>query len=165
MMKKNRFYFILIFFFLVIDQLTKAWITKNLGLYSRLEVIPGFFNLVHTRNKGVIFGFFSQSNTRFSFIILTIASLAAFSLVVYFFIKTPSYQKGLKVSLSLILAGATGNLIDRILKGYVIDFLDFGIESYHWPSFNIADSCISIGALLMIYNILFKREAHCSQSS
>lgn len=86
-------------------------------------------------------------------------------LVIYYFFKTPSSERLLKVSLSLILAGALGNLIDRVFRGYVIDFLDLYVKGWHWPSFNLADSCISIGALLLIYIFFFKKGPKCTPSS
>jgi len=99
------------------------------------------------------------------YLLLTFASLIALGLVVYYFFKTPPDEKFLKISLSLILAGALGNFVDRVFKGYVIDFLDVSIKGWHWPSFNMADSCISTGAVLLIFIFLFKRSPTCSQSS
>jgi signal peptidase II len=152
-------------FLLIVDQVTKALIATNILLNSSKQVIPGFFQLVHIRNRGAIFGFFSQSGNRFVFLLLTLASLAALGLVVYYFFKASPEEKWLKISLSLILAGALGNFVDRVFKGYVIDFLDVSVKGWHWPSFNVADSCISIGAVLLIYIFLFKRCPTCSPSS
>jgi signal peptidase II len=152
-------------FLLIVDQVTKALIATNILLNSSKQVIPGFFQLVHIRNRGAIFGFFSQSGNRFVFLLLTLASLAALGLVVYYFFKASPEEKWLKISLSLILAGALGNFVDRVFKGYVIDFLDVSVKGWHWPSFNVADSCISIGAVLLIYIFLFKRSPTCSPSS
>lgn len=164
-MKQRIPYFILIVFLLIADQITKAVIARNIVLNSSKEVIPGFFHLVHIRNKGAIFGFFSQTGNRYVFLVLTLASLTALGLVVYYFFKAPHSERLLRVSLSLIMAGALGNFIDRIFKGYVIDFLDVSVKGWHWPSFNVADSCISIGAVLLIFIFLFRRSPTCSQSS
>jgi signal peptidase II len=71
----------------------------------------------------------------------------------------------MKISLSVILAGALGNLIDRVFRGYVIDFLDFHIKTRHWPSFNVADACITVGAFLLIFILVFKRGKECIPSS
>ncbi len=155
----------MIVFLLFADQVTKSMIARNIFLNSSEEIIPGFFRLVHIRNKGAIFGFFSQSGNRNVYLLLTFASLIALGLVVYYFFKTPPDEKFLKISLSLILAGALGNFVDRVFKGYVIDFLDVSIKGWHWPSFNMADSCISTGAVLLIFIFLFKRSPTCSQSS
>ena len=164
-MKQRIPYFILIVILLIADQITKAVIARNIVLNSSKEVIPGFFHLVHIRNKGAIFGFFSQSGNRYVFLVLTLASLTALGLVVYYFFKAPHNERLLRVSLSLIMAGALGNFIDRIFKGYVIDFLDVSVKGWHWPSFNVADSCISTGAVLLIFIFLFRRSPTCSQSS
>lgn len=164
-MKQRIPYFILIIFLLIADQITKAVIARNIVLNSSKEIIPGFFHLVHIRNKGAIFGFFSQSGNRYVFLFLTLASLTALALVVYYFFKAPHNERLLKVSLSLIMAGALGNFIDRVSKGYVIDFLDVSVKGWHWPSFNLADSCISTGAVLLIFIFIFRRSPTCSQSS
>ena len=164
-MKQRIFYFVFIIILLLTDQVSKALIARNIFLNSSVEVIPGFFQLVHIRNKGAIFGFFSQSGSQLMYLILTLASFAALGLVIYYFFKTPADEKFLRLSLSLILAGALGNFIDRILRGYVIDFLDFSLKGWHWPSFNVADSCITIGALMLVFVFLFKRSPKCSLSS
>jgi signal peptidase II len=164
-MKQRIPYFGLIIILLVIDQVTKAMIARNIFLNSSVDVIPGFFQLVHIRNRGAIFGFFNQSGNQLIYLILTLASLTALGLVIYYFFRTPVEEKFLRISLSLILAGALGNFIDRIFRGYVIDFLDLSFRGWHWPSFNVADSCISIGALMLIFTLLFKRSPKCSPSS
>lgn len=164
-MKHRITYFVMIAILLIADQWSKALIARNIILHSSKEVIPGFFQIVHIRNKGAIFGFFSQSGNRYVYLLLTLASMAALGLVVYYFFKAPPEERWLKISLSLIMAGALGNFIDRVFKGYVIDFLDFSVKGWHWPSFNLADSCISIGAILLIFIFLFKRSPTCSRSS
>jgi signal peptidase II len=156
-MKKNAVYMLFIIFFLFLDQISKTLVALNLKLYESRVVIPGFFNLTHVKNKGAIFGFFSHMDSFWVYALLTVASLAAFVLVAYYFIKTPSSEAFLKFSLSLILAGALGNLIDRIFRGSVIDFLDFYVKEWHWPVYNVADSCVTVGAVLLIYIFFFKK--------
>jgi len=156
-MKKNAFYLLFIFFFLLLDQISKTLVALNLNLYESRIVIPGFFNLTYVQNKGAIFGFFSHMDSFWIYALLTVASLAAFVLVAYYFIKTPSSEIFLKLSLSLILAGALGNLTDRVFRGSVIDFLDFYVKDWHWPVYNVADSCVTIGAVLLIYIFFFKK--------
>lgn len=163
-MKKRISFFLLIAALLVVDQVSKALVAAKIPLHSSAEIIPRFFYLVHIRNKGAIFGFFSQSGNSWVFFLLTLASFAALGLVVFYFIKTPPTEKFLTLSLSLILAGALGNLIDRVLRGSVIDFLDLSVKGWHWPSFNVADSCITIGALLLVFIFFFKRSSTCSPS-
>jgi len=164
-MKKPGFYYFVILFFIVLDQATKAAVARSVDLYRSIPVIPGFFNISRIHNKGAIFGMFSQTGGRLVTSLLTGASFLALGFVVYYFLKTPVSERLMKFSLSLILAGALGNLVDRILHGYVIDYLDFYISSHHWPFFNVADSCISIGACLLIILILFPRRPRCTPSS
>lgn len=163
-MRKNSPYFILILALVALDQATKLLVARTVDLYQSVPVIPGFFNITLIHNKGGIFGAFSQSDSRLVFWGLTLASLTALGFVLYYFFKTPPSDKLLKVSLSLILAGALGNLTDRVTRGYVIDFLDFHIGDAHWPFFNAADSCITVGALLMLV-IFFRRKPACTPSS
>lgn len=162
--KKNYFYFIFILFWLVMDQLSKYLVARYLNLYQVVEVIPGFFNLTRVHNRGAIFGFLGNSSQPLALILLNLGALLAFAVVAYYFIKTPPEMVLTRVSFALIISGAMGNILDRIFRGYVIDFLDFYIGRYHWPFFNLADSCITIGAILLIYN-LFRSQKKCSQSS
>lgn len=164
-MIRKSYYFLVVVVLLGLDQLTKALIVRSIILQGSRSVIPGFFNLTHVRNRGAIFGFFSQSDSRILYIFLTLVSVAALGLVIYYFFKTPVSERLMKISLSLILAGALGNLIDRLFRGHVIDFLDFYVKDWHWPSFNVADSCITVGAFLLIYILIFKRGPECTPSS
>jgi signal peptidase II len=163
-MKKNAPYALLMVALVALDQATKHLIARTVDLYESVTVIPGFFNITRIHNKGAIFGTFSQTNNKLVFALLTAASIAALALVVYYFFKAPAGDKLMKVSLSLIMAGALGNQFDRLIRGHVVDFLDFYVGQAHWPFFNVADSCITIGACLMLV-ILFRRKPECSPSS
>lgn len=163
-MKKNAPYYFLMAALVAVDQATKHLVARTVDLYQSITVIPGFFNITRIHNKGAIFGTFSQTNNKLVFLLLTAASLAALALVVYYFFKTPASDKLMKVALTLITAGALGNQFDRLIRGHVIDFLDFYVGKAHWPFFNAADSCITIGACLMLV-ILFRRKPECSPSS
>jgi signal peptidase II len=163
-MKKNVPYYVLMLALLAVDQATKLVIARTVELYASVTVIPGFFNITRIHNKGAIFGTFSRTNNTLVFVLLTAASLGALALVAYYFFKTPAADRLMRVSLTLIMAGALGNLFDRIVRGHVIDFLDVHIRDAHWPFFNVADSCITIGACLMLV-ILFRRKPECSPSS
>ena len=156
-MKNKKPYLLLVVVLTLADQLTKFWIAKMIPLLSSSKIIPGFFNLTHIRNRGAIFGFFSQSGSQLIHVLLMVLSLAALCLVIFYFIKTSKSERFMMASLSLILAGAFGNLLDRIFRGYVIDFMDFYVKKWHWPSFNVADSCITIGAFSLIFIFFFKR--------
>ena len=163
-MNKNGPYLLLMLGLVVLDQATKNLIARTVDLYESVPVIPGFFNITRIHNRGAIFGTFSQTNNRYVFLLLTAASLAALAMVVYYFFKTPASDKLMKVSLTLIMAGALGNQFDRLVRGHVIDFLDFYVGKAHWPFFNAADTCITIGALLMLL-ILLRRKPACTPSS
>jgi len=163
-MKKHAPYFLAALGLVVLDQATKAIVARLVPLYESVPVIKGFFNITRIHNKGAIFGTFSQTDNRLVFALLTAASLAALAFVVYYFFKTPDSDRLMKVSLTLIMAGALGNQFDRLVRGHVIDFLDFYVGQAHWPFFNVADSCITIGACLMLVT-LFRRKPACSPSS
>lgn len=160
-MKKIGFFPILIGLLVVLDQITKSAIARSVYMGTSKTVIPGFFNLSHVRNRGAIFGFWNQSGNSVIYIILTILSLCALGLVIYYYIRVPASEKFLKITLSLIMAGALGNLLDRLLRGYVIDFLDFYLGNQHFPSFNVADSCITIGAIFLLYIFFFRKGSTC----
>ncbi|MDW7759107.1 MAG: signal peptidase II [Acidobacteriota bacterium] len=149
---------------LAADQITKHIVDRTVALYDSITVIPGFFNISRIHNKGAIFGFLGRSDNPLVFLLLKAASIAALIFVVVYFLKTPPSEKGTRISLSLIAAGALGNQIDRWFRGYVIDFLDFHIRGRHWPFFNVADSCITVGALLLVW-IYLRRRPECSPSS
>ena len=155
-MKRHAPFLALIAGLVALDQVSKAIVVKTIPFYAHASVIPGFFAISHIHNKGAIFGAFSQSGSPLVTIGLVAAQLVALTMVVIYFLKTPPAQKGMKIALSLILAGALGNFIDRIARGYVIDFLEFHVGRAYFPTFNAADSCITIGALLLVL-IFFTR--------
>jgi signal peptidase II len=132
-----------------LDQMTKYIVRTRLALGESVE-ITFFFRLNHAVNSGVAFSMFQGANRFFAvFSILVLAG------IFFWYRKNRSFlSAGVKLSLLLIVAGAVGNLIDRIVHGHVVDFLLFGIGSYQWPSFNVADSCITVGGLILFYNIL-----------
>lgn len=156
-MKRKAPFLVLSGVLLIADQLTKVLIEGRIFQGQVVTVIPGFFNLVHVRNRGAILGFLSGSGSPWVRAGLLIASLAALAFVLYFFIKTPSSERGTLTGLSLILAGALGNQVSRLWPGYVVDFLDLHVGRAHWPFFNVADSCITVGAVWLIFIFLFKR--------
>jgi len=156
-MKRKIPYFLLIGFLLVADQVTKALIERHVAQGGLVTVIPGFFNLRHVRNDGAIFGFLSGGGRSWVSAGLLVATLIALGFVLVYFFKIPTGEKGILLGLTLIATGALGNLIDRVLKGYVVDFVDWHIKDAHWPFFNVADSCITVGAVLLLILLIFKR--------
>ncbi len=137
------------------DQFTKTLVIQHLPLHTSFEVIPGFFNIVHVHNTGIAFSMLAGKGSgfyKFLFIGIAIAVIVFLNIAVA---KTHSIRFFDILPLGLILGGAVGNMIDRIKLGFVVDFLDFYIASYHWPAFNIADSAITVGAILIVIG-LFK---------
>jgi len=133
----------------VLDQLSKYVMTRVLVFGNGIEVTP-FFNLALVYNRGAAFSFLSSASGWQSELFIAIALIAS-AWVVYLLRRYPR-QTLFCFALSLILGGAVGNLIDRLLLGVVVDFLDFHLAGYHWPAFNIADSAITCGAALLIWD-------------
>jgi signal peptidase II len=127
-----------------------------LVLYQKVEVIHGFFNLVHVRNTGGAFGIFGGEKGGLGSLLFVVISLIAIGSILFLFVRLREDEKALSLSLSLVLSGAIGNLIDRLRLGEVVDFLDFYLFSYHWPAFNIADSAICLGIGLMALELLIR---------
>lgn len=136
--------------FVVIDQITKQWVAQTFDYRETLAVMP-FFNLTYVHNPGAAFSFLADQPGWQRWFFTAIAVIASVVFIIWL-AKTPKSNKVLSISFALILSGAVGNLIDRVLFGYVIDFLDFYIGDAHWPAFNVADSVILIGAALMIFD-------------
>ena len=156
-MKRHLPYLGLIAGLVALDQIAKAVVVKLVPFYGNVSVIPGFFAVSHFHNRGAIFGTFSQSPSPLVTIALAAASLFALVMVVVYFFRTPVSQKGMKLALTLIMAGALGNFIDRVARGYVVDFLEFHVKRAYFPTFNVADSCITIGALVLILILVARR--------
>ena len=148
--KKNISIIITFFLIIFFDQLTKILVIKNFQLYESLSILP-FFNLTFVVNYGFAFGFLNNPSLNQIIVILVIFSIISYFL--YLLIKTQDHF--FRISLILVLSGAVGNFIDRILHGFVIDFIDVYFGSYHWPAFNLADSSITLGFILIMFNILF----------
>ncbi len=145
-MKKTTF--IVLFLVVALDQATKYLADRFISPFDSIEILP-FLNFVHVRNKGAAFGILSNlGNTAFILI-----SLAAVIVIFLMLIK----GKEDPLSLSLILSGAIGNLIDRLFRGSVVDFIDVFAGRYHWPAFNVADSAITIGIGLIFIKLFLKK--------
>lgn len=139
---------------IVCDQLSKYWILSNLPLYESIPVIDNFFSLFHIRNRGAAWGMLS--NHDWGIYLLTIISLAS-SIFIFYLIYINDI-KPVRITLALILGGSIGNLIDRIRFNNVVDFLSFTFGDYQFPTFNIADSAIVVGAICLIIYLIFKPE-------
>ncbi len=142
---------------IILDQYTKYLIIKSFALHQSLELIEHYLTIVYIRNKGIAFGLLAGQGSGTRVILLIITSLFAIAFIFYLLSSLKSKQTYATVTLSLILGGAIGNLIDRIRWGEVVDFIDFHWYHYHWPAFNCADSAISIGLVLLIIGIVTKK--------
>ena len=135
----------------VLDQVTKAIVVERIPLHHSISVVQGFFALTHVRNTGAAFGIFASVASPWRGLFLNAVALAVFLAVLVWSLRTPASEGRLQVGLALILGGAVGNLIDRFRAGSVIDFLLFHIGRYEWPSFNVADSSITVGVFLLAW--------------
>ena len=142
----------------LLDRLTKLWVQAEVTLFDRHTVIPGFFDIVHTENRGMAFGLFHDVDGPLRHAVLIGAALAILVVVSRMLwripVPVPREQKLLRLALALVLGGAFGNLYDRVFRGSVTDFLEMYVGRFHWPAFNIADSAITLGALLLLLDLL-----------
>jgi len=130
------------------------WVNAHIPKHHYITVIDNFFAITHIRNPGVAFGLFAEGPSEYKTYLFIGFSVIAIVAILIFFHQTPQKNRMVRIGLILIFSGAIGNLIDRILYQEVIDFLDFYYGTYHWPAFNIADSCITIGVLLMFADLI-----------
>ena len=137
------------------DQVTKALVESHMSERAVVPVIRGFFNLVNTKNSGAVFGLFSDSAVWWKTPLLILISAALLTVVVILAIRTPDLRWETSIGLSLVLGGALSNLYDRMRSGLVEDFLDFYFRSYHWATFNLADSAIVVGTGFIVVQVLF----------
>lgn len=142
---------------LLLDRLTKWVIETRVSFLDSYRVIPGFFEIVHSQNRGVAFGVFNDSNSEWRSILLVVGSLVAVAVISAMLWKPGKLDRKTMWGCALILGGAAGNLVDRLLFGQVTDFLLFHIGDYQWPTFNVADSAIVIGSGLLLLDLLRPR--------
>jgi signal peptidase II len=140
---------------LLADQISKALIARAIPLHETVPVIPGFFRLSHVWNRGAAFSLFAQGDP-----MVVRLGLIAFSALICVALLAALWRMRRRMgrtalALSLVLGGATGNLLDRVFRGSVVDFLAFQLGPYHWPDFNLADSTIVIGALLLVLDVIW----------
>ena len=144
----------IIFGVVILDRITKLYIRDHFSYLDTKPVIAGFFNIVHTENPGAAFGFLSESASQWHSILLVGVSLSVMAIIGGMLFR-PSVKKSplLETALALIFGGAAGNMWDRLRPGTVTDFLQFFFGSYEFPSFNAADSAITIGACLLLIDL------------
>jgi signal peptidase II len=152
-----RFLWISLLIF-VFDQWSKYAIVSRMNLYESIQ-LTGFFNLTYVHNYGAAFSFLYDAGGWQVYFLSTVALLVS-ALIIWWLRQATKEQLLLPVAFAFILGGALGNVCDRLLHGYVIDFLDFYYGTYHWPAFNVADSAIFIGAALLIIDMFKNKEAN-----
>jgi signal peptidase II len=136
------------------DQLTKFIVDRSMPLHHSIPIIEGFFSLTYVRNTGAAFGIFAGSAELFRRPFLILVSVVAIGFIVVMLKRLRDSEKWLVTALAFVLGGAIGNLIDRVLYGEVIDFLDCFWGSYHWPAFNVADSFITVGVTITLFILI-----------
>jgi signal peptidase II len=140
----------------MIDQATKAWAVSRLRFGDDIAVIPGFLNFIYATNPGVAFSMLDDHGDAGRWGLSAVAIVAG-ALVLYFFWRTPRTDDRVLGALALLLAGIAGNVTDRIRLGFVIDFIDVQFGSWHYPTFNVADMAIVVGAGMMIVDVFFQK--------
>ena len=139
---------------LAIDQLTKALVRQLLPEHSSVPVIPGFLDLTHVRNTGAAFGILNAADFPFKAVVIPLIATAALVAVGLYSASLAHHQRAARIGLALIIGGAAGNLIDRIVAGSVVDFVDVYWHTYHFWAFNVADSAITVGVSIMILDMI-----------
>ena len=146
---------------IVFDHLTKWWISSTMELHQAIPVWP-FFSLVRVHNYGAAFSFLADAGgwQRWFFIAIGIVA----TVIIVRLLKTHAHEPRMAWALALVLGGALGNVLDRAILGYVVDFLYFYYQDFAWPAFNIADSAISIGAAMLIWDSLFRKSPNTEKT-
>ena len=143
---------------ILLDQATKLQIMQTMRLHESIPVIPDFFSITYIRNPGAAFGILASSSNGFRLLFFGVASLFALVLLGTIFFRLRHDDWVGQLSIAGIFGGAIGNLLDRVRFGEVIDFLDFYIDTYHWPAFNVADAAISVGVCFLIAHFMLEKK-------
>ncbi len=156
-LRENAKWYVLAAAIIAADQATKQLLELRTPEHWMREVMPGFFRLVHRHNPGIAFGLLADGASPVTRTLLIAFAFLVISLLVWLIASHQGGNARTRAGLALILGGAGGNLLDRLLHGSVIDFVELYVNQYHWPAFNVADTAISIGATLVIWELLFER--------
>ena len=138
----------------LVDQATKALVRELLPLYSTVSIVPGLLDFTHVRNTGAAFGFLNAADFPFKTTVIAAIATAALIAVGLYSASLAMHQRVARIGLALIVGGAAGNLLDRVITGSVVDFVDVYWRTYHFWAFNVADSAITIGVSVMILDML-----------
>lgn len=155
-LKRSFVFLILAAILVVLDQVSKLWAANNVELQNggKIEVVPGFFQFIYTLNSGAAFSFLN--NQDWGIYLLTGISVVTTIIFLVLLFKYSNWPAIFPLALCILLAGTVGNLIDRVRLGAVIDFLDFHYNGWHFPTFNVADTCITISATILFFYIMFR---------
>jgi signal peptidase II len=137
-----------------LDQATKALLVRWLELHDFVPLVDGLLSLSHVRNRGAAFGLLSDWDLPYQPLVLSVLSIAALLAITLYFVRLPATARLPRLALALVLGGAVGNLIDRVRLGYVVDFIHVYWRQHQWPDFNVADSTITVGVTLLVFDIL-----------
>ncbi len=137
-----------------LDQATKAFVRAHVALHDSIPIVPGFFDLTHVHNTGAAFGFLNAVDFPFKPTVLVLVATVALIGIAAYAARLSPHRAASHLGLALIIGGAAGNLIDRLAVGYVVDFADVYWRSYHFWAFNVADSAITLGAVVMIFDVV-----------
>lgn len=135
-----------------LDQFTKSLVDNSMRIGDSITVLPGFFSLVHVRNRGVAFGMLGGLPDPWRALVLIGMAAVIVMIMLWWLRETPVEERMQRLALASVIGGAIGNLYDRIRYGEVVDFFDVYVSNIHWPAFNVADSAISIGCVLLIFS-------------
>lgn len=160
MNRKYRLALIITVGVLLLDQITKVLVNHLMALYQSVEIVPNFVHLTYLRNTGAAFGFLAGGHSPLRIIFFILILAVAIGCIFYLLKNLRSDRTVLIISLSLILGGAIGNFIDRLRMGEVIDFIDLHWHHIHWPAFNVADSAITIGVILLFFQMIRHRSVN-----
>ena len=161
MLSRNGRYLILALISLstvVLDQMSKVQIMQTMRLHESIPVFADFFSLTYIRNPGAAFGLLASSGQTFRLVFFGLTSVFALGLLGMIFFRLRQDDWVGQLSIAGILGGAIGNLLDRVRFGEVIDFLDFYVNGYHWPAFNVADAAISVGVFFLILHFALEKK-------
>jgi signal peptidase II len=139
---------------IVLDQITKAIVRSRMELYETIPVIPGFFDLTRVHNTGAAFGMLDGADFPLKGVVMSLVAAAALAGLALYALTLGPEHRLTRTGLAAVVGGATGNLIDRLATGYVLDFFDFFVRGWHFWAFNVADAAITVGVVLMIFDMV-----------
>jgi len=150
----NKFYLLTLSVFLL-DHLTKWIVRSNMGLHDAFDVIPGCIRISYVQNTGIAFGFFADIQSPWKPYILALMAIVAIVVIALYSARMPSDRLLLQIALAATMGGILGNFADRIMNGFVVDFVEFHLrDQFHWPTFNLADSAITVGIALLLIDTI-----------